>query len=82
MKGFTNLFGTVLAVAGLAAASPAAAQDRGRTGRTAEEIAREIREAAEAIGTVTDAVNDSVNGIRYRGAERFAVERCAPQVAR
>jgi hypothetical protein len=73
-----------LASAGLLAA-PAAAQkpdDRSRTGRVAGEIARTIEDTAEAIGTVTDAVRGSVDGIRYRGAERFAIDRCAPRVAR
>jgi hypothetical protein len=73
-----------LAAAGLLAA-PAAAQrseDRGRTGRVAGEIARTIEDAADAIGTVTDAVRGSVDEIRYRGAERFAIDRCAPRVAR
>jgi hypothetical protein len=62
------------------AAAPAWAQDRNR--RTAEEIAREIREAAEAIGTVRDAVDDSVNGVRFRGRDRYAIDRCAPSVER
>ena len=80
MPGFTKCAGALLGMAIVSAASPAAAQDR--TGRTAEEIAREIRNAAEAIGTVRDAVTDSYNGIRWRGPERFAVDRCAQRVER
>ena len=80
MGGFSKCVGGLLGLIAVAAASPAAAQDR--TGRTAEQIAREIREAAEAIGTVRDAVTDSYNGIRWRGPERFAVDRCAQRVER
>jgi hypothetical protein len=72
------------AAAGLFAA-PAAAQhpdERSRTGRVAGEIARTIEDTAEAIGTVTDAVRNSVDGVRYRSAERHAIDRCAPRVAR
>ena len=72
-----TIFGAALAI-GVAAS--AAAQDRTR--RTADEIAREIRNAADAIATVTDAVDESVSGIRYRGRDRWAVERCAPYAER
>jgi hypothetical protein len=72
--------GAALGVAILLGTSPVAAQ--GRNSRTAEEIAREIRDAANAVGIVTDAVNDSVRGVRWRGAERFAIDRCAPSVER
>jgi hypothetical protein len=79
-----NLFlGAALAV-GLLAAAPGAAQkpdDRGR-GRVAHEIAREIRDAADAIGTVTDAVDESLGRVRYRGAERFAIDRCADRLGK
>jgi hypothetical protein len=67
------------------AAAPAAAQDydrRSRAERTAEEIARRVAETAGAIGTVTDSVHRSVDSLRFRGAERFAVERCEPYAAR
>ena len=77
-----KLIGALLATA---LAAPAAAQkpdDRGSTGRVAGEIAREIEDAADAIGTVTDAVAGSVGRVRYRGAERFAINRCAAQVQR
>ena len=63
----------------------AAAQDydrRSRTERVADEIAREVEAAANAVGAVTDSVTRSVDGLRFRGAERFAVERCAPYVER
>ena len=61
-------------------ASPAAAQQRDRS--TAKEIAREIREAAEDIRTVRDAVDDSVRDVRFRGRDREAIDRCAPYVER
>lgn len=69
----------------LAAAAPAMAQDydrRSRAERIADEIARQVEATAGAIGTVTDSVNRSVDSVRFRGAERFAVERCAPHVER
>ncbi len=66
----------VLGIAILAAAAPASAQERSRTGRTADEIARGIREVAEAVGTVTDAVYQSVGGIRYMGRDRWVIDRC------
>jgi hypothetical protein len=67
------------------AAAPAAARDYdppGRAERAAEEIARQLEATAEAVGTVTDSVHRSVDAIRFRGPERFAVERCAPHVER
>ncbi len=77
-----KLIAAVLVV-GLGGASPAAAQyERSRTGQVAEEIARGVREAAQAVGTVSSAIYDSVDGIRYRGQERFAVSHCAPRVER
>jgi hypothetical protein len=82
MSTFKGLAGAVLGLGLIAAASPAAAQNRSRTGEVAEEIARAIRETASAVGTVTDAAYESVNGIRYRGRERHAIDRCAPQVER
>jgi len=72
--------GAALAAAAAVAAVPASAQDRSR--RTAEEIAREIRNAAEAIGTVTSAVDESMRDIRFRGRDREAIDRCAPSVER
>jgi hypothetical protein len=78
---YLNIAGAALAAAALAASSaPAAAQDRHR--RTAEDIAREIREAAEAVTTVRDAVDESLDEFRFRGADRHAVERCRPEVER
>ena len=63
----------------------AAAQDYGRPSRAervADEIARELEATADAVGRVTDSVERSVDGLRFRGAERFAVERCAPYAER
>lgn len=63
----------------------AAAQDydrRSRAERVADEIARELEATANAVGRVTDSVERSVDGFRFRGAERFAVERCAPYAER
>lgn len=69
----------------LAAAAPAAAQDydrRSRAERIADEVARQVEATAVAVGTVTDSVHRSVESLRFRGPERFAVERCAPYVER
>jgi hypothetical protein len=68
-------FGLVLAVL----AAPAAAQQREST---AERIAREIREAAEDIRTVRDAVDESVDDVRFRGRDRWAIDRCEAYVER
>lgn len=68
-----------LALAAAAVASPAAAQQREST---AERIAREIREAAEDIRTVRDAVDASVDDVRFRGRDRWAIQRCEPYVER
>ena len=72
--------GAAAAIAVLLPAPPAAAQERSR--RVAEDIAREIRNTAEQIEIVRDAVDDSVRGARFRGPERYAIERCAPYVER
>lgn len=69
----------------LAAAAPALARDHDRPSRAeriADDIARQMEAAAGAVGTVTDSVHRSVDTVRFRGAERFAVERCAPYVER
>jgi hypothetical protein len=63
------------AVLALSAAPAAAQSDRGRTGRVADEIVRQVETAVDAI----DRVNNAVDGIRYNRAERFAIERCAPR---
>jgi len=69
---------------GLAAAiliaTPGQAQYRDRS--TADRIAREIREAAEAIGTVRDAFDDSFSDIRWGGRDRDAIRMCAPRIER
>lgn len=62
-----------------AIAAPAAAQQREST---AERIAREIREAAEDIRTVRDAVDESVDDVRFRGRDRWAIDRCEAYVER
>ena len=79
-----RLSGAFLLVGLLAAAAPAAAQPdrRSRAERVADEIAREVEATAEAVGTVTDSVSRSVDSLRWRGPERFAIERCAPYVER
>lgn len=67
------------------AAAPATAQDndrRSRAERIADEIARQVEATADAVGTVTDSVHRSVDALRFRGAERVAVERCLPYVER
>lgn len=79
-----NSLFTAAVAAGLLAA-PAAAQkpgERSSSGRVAGEIAREIEDAADAIGTVTDAVSNSVGRARWRSAERDAIGRCASRVER
>jgi hypothetical protein len=78
-----NISGALLIVT--MAAAPAAAQDydrRSRAERVADEIARQVEATANAVGAVTDSVNRSVDSLRFRGAERFAVERCLPYVER
>lgn len=82
-----------LAAAGcaVAAAAPAAAQyrdpyppppPRTRAGQVADEIARTVRETAEAVATVRDSWDSSVDGIRWGRAERFAIDACRPAVER
>jgi hypothetical protein len=72
----------VTATAALVLSSaPAAAQyqqDRGRSGRVADEIVRQVETAVDAI----DRVDSALNGVRYGRAERFAIGRCAPRVER
>jgi hypothetical protein len=79
----TKLFTAALAAAVVTSASQADAQyQQSRSQRVADEIARTIRDTAQAVGTVQEALYDSMNGIRYQGPERFAVERCAAHVQR
>lgn len=57
------------------AATPASAhyqQDRGRTGRVADEIVRQVGTAVDAI----DRVNEAIDGVRYGRADRFAIDQC------
>ena len=66
----------------LAAPAHAQYQDRSRGDRVADRIARTVEEAARAVGTVTDAFDRSLYEVRYRGAERFAIDACRPRVER
>ena len=61
-----------------ALAAPAAAQNR--TGQVARDIAREIENTADAIGTVADAVDTSLGRQRWRSIERDAIGRCASRI--
>jgi hypothetical protein len=70
-----------LALAGtLFVAEPALAQSR--TQEVARDVARGIRDAAEAIGTVRDAWDQSFYNVRWRGPEGEAVRICVPRVER
>jgi hypothetical protein len=75
-----------LAAVSALVAEPALAQyanpDSSRVGRASDQIARTIEEAARAVGTVTDAFDRSLYEVRYRGAERFAIDACRSQVER
>lgn len=74
-----------LAAASALVAQPAIAQYEypdSRSGRVSDKIARTIEEAARAVGTVTDAFDRSLYEVRYRGAERFAIDACRPKVER
>jgi hypothetical protein len=76
---------TILFISMAAVAAPAAAQDhdrRSRAEQVADEIARQVEATAGALETVTGSVQRSVDALRFRGAERFAVERCLPYVER
>jgi hypothetical protein len=78
-----RIFAGILLIGLLSAASPAAAQDRrSRAERVADEIAREVEDAANAVGTVTESVYRSYDSLRFRGRERFAVDRCVPYAER
>lgn len=81
----TKLMGPAAALLAFAAAAPAAAQyyPEPRRGGVAEEIARTIGTAAEAVGTVTDAVRGAVHGLRFRNpADRYAAEVCGAYAER
>lgn len=83
MSSSKALIGSALAAVLLLPAAPAVAQrEPSRTGRVANEVARGVRDVAEAIGTISGAVDDSVTGLRYRGAERYAIDRCTPSLER
>ncbi len=71
--------GSALAIAVGVLGAPAAEQQRESR---AERIAREIREAAEDICTVRDAVDESARDVRFRGRDRWAIDRCEPYVER
>jgi hypothetical protein len=75
-----------LSIGSALAAAPAFAQypypDRSRTGRVADEIARTVEDTAQAVGRVRDSLDRSLYDVRFRGPERFAIDRCRPQVER
>jgi hypothetical protein len=72
----------------LAAAAPAAAQysdpypPRTRAGQVADEIARTVRETADAVAAVRGSVDSSLDTLRWGRAERFAIDRCRPYLDR
>ena len=71
-----------LALVAAATAAPALAQsDRPRGGVT-EEIIRGVERATEAVVRVDDAMRRAGRDIRFRGPERFAVDRCEPYAMR
>lgn len=74
------------AVGAALAAAPAVAQypyqDRSRAGRVADEIARTVEDTAQAVGRVRDSLDRSINDVRFRGPERFAIDACRPEVER
>jgi hypothetical protein len=80
--GSSKYLAMVTATAALVlSAAPAAAQDqrdRGRSGRVADEIVRQVETAVDAIGRV----NNALDTVRYNRAEQFAIGRCAPRVER
>ena len=73
-----------LALLATAAASPALAQsDRDRRGGgVTEEIIRGVERAAESVVRVDDALRRAERNVRFRGAERFAVDACEAQAQR
>jgi hypothetical protein len=77
--GRSKVAGAMLSGA-LLVATPAFGQDRTRD--VARDVARGIIDAAEAIGTVRDAWDQSVNDLSWRGPEREAIRICAPWVER
>jgi len=80
------------AASALAASAPAAAQyrdpypppppPRTRAGQVADEIARTVRETADAVATVRGSVDSSLGTLRWNSAERFAIDRCRPYLDR
>lgn len=88
----TRTFVAALAAgSALAAAAPAVAQyrdpypppaPRTRAGQVADEIARTVRETADAVATVRGSVDSSLDTVRWGRAERFAIDRCRPAVER
>ena len=87
-----TIIAALAGTAALAGAAPASAQygrdypppppPRTRTGEVASEVARTIRETADAIATVRDSVDGSLEPLRWSRAERFAIDACRPAVAR
>ncbi len=78
MRSSKYLTMAIVAAAMLVSAPAAAQPERGRTGRVADDIVREVENVVDAVLRVSDAVDS----VRYRGAERFAIARCAARVER
>jgi hypothetical protein len=72
------------AIGAAVTAAPGSAQyqDRSRTGRVADEIARTVEETAQAVRRVRESLDRSVYDVRFRGPERYAIDACRPQVER
>jgi hypothetical protein len=71
-----------LALAAALLPAAASAQDRGRAGRVADEVARTIEDTARAVGQVRDSLNRGINDVRWRGPERSAIDACRGDVER
>jgi len=89
---FKIAIAALAAASALAAAMPAAAQyrdpypppppPRTRAGQVADEIARTVRETADAVATVRGSVDASLGELRWNSAQRFAIDRCRPYLDR
>ncbi|HZF42773.1 MAG TPA: hypothetical protein VEZ48_05135 [Sphingomonadaceae bacterium] len=74
-----------LALSAAFAGAPALAQyapPQTRAGQVADDIARTVVDTAQAVGRVRDSLDRSVNDIRWRGPQRFAIDACRPSVER
>lgn len=77
----------IIGLAGLgliaAAAAPVQAQsDRERREGVVQEVLRGVEEAAETAARVDDALRGASRQLRFRGAERYAVEACEVRAER